>query len=46
MESDDGGHRRRLTVYDMVKASTAERSPTCGLLEKHGGRSGDLVLEP
>jgi len=35
-----------LTVYDMVKAvDKAARITDIRLLEKHGGRSGDLVLE-
>lgn len=36
-----------LTVYDMIKAvEPAARITDVRLLEKHGGRSGDLVLEP
>lgn len=35
-----------LTVYDMVKAvDRAARISDVRLVEKHGGRSGDLVLE-
>jgi cyclic pyranopterin phosphate synthase len=36
-----------LTVYDMVKGiDRRARITDVRLLEKHGGRSGDLVLEP
>jgi cyclic pyranopterin phosphate synthase len=35
-----------LTVYDMIKAQDrAARITDIRLIEKHGGRSGDLVLE-
>jgi len=34
-----------LTVYDMIKAvDRAAVIESIGLLEKHGGRSGDVVL--
>jgi len=36
-----------LTIYDMVKGiDRRARITDVRLLEKHGGRSGDLVLEP
>jgi cyclic pyranopterin phosphate synthase len=35
-----------LTVYDMIKAiDRRARITDIRLLEKHGGKSGDLVLE-
>jgi cyclic pyranopterin phosphate synthase len=36
-----------LTIYDMAKALDRRmRLTNIRLIEKHGGRSGDLVLEP
>jgi cyclic pyranopterin phosphate synthase len=35
-----------LTVYDMIKAVQRDaRLTNIRLLEKHGGKSGDIVLE-
>lgn len=36
-----------LTIYDMAKAMDRRmRLTNIRLIEKHGGKSGDLVLEP
>jgi cyclic pyranopterin phosphate synthase len=46
MEALTGVSVAALTVYDMIKSvERGARIADIRLLEKHGGRSGDLVLE-